>query len=118
MDIKKAVERLKLITGDEREALLHTLCEDAARDIELRLNCEEDERERYAGQLCAATAALALYRLVILDAAQSPDSLTTGSVRAEYRYNQAQAKLYLEQCMRGISAIARDDSFYFGSVRA
>ena len=118
MELQKIMARVRLMTGDERETLLMTLCTDAVREMEGRLCGTEDELESYAGALCAAAAALTVYRLLLLDAAQSPDSLTAGDVRAEFRYNCAQAKLYLEQCMRAVSPVLRDDSFFFGGVRA
>lgn len=116
MDLQQVMERVRLMTGDEREALLMTLCTDAVRELEAMLVCSDDEQAEYAEALCAAAAARAVYKLLLLDAAQSPDSLTAGNVRAEFKYNCAQAKLYLEQCMRVISPILQDDSFYFGGV--
>ena len=117
MDMQKIMARVRLMTGDERETLLMSLCADAVREIENRMCCAEDAEE-YSEALCAAAAALTVYRLLLLDAAQSPDSLMVGNVRAEYRYNCAQAKLYLEQCLRAVSPILQDDSFFFGSVYA
>ena len=116
MDMQKILERVKLITGDDRELLLTALCVDALRETESRLNCTEEEKEANADALCAAAAALAVYRLVLLDAAQSPDSMTTGSVRAEYRYNCAQAEAYLRECLRAVSSLMQDNSFFFGGV--
>lgn len=118
MELQKIMARVRLMTGDERETLLMALCTDAVRELEDRVCCTEEKLSECAEALNAAAAALAVYRLVLLDAAQSPDSVTAGSVRAEFRYNCAQAKLYLEQCMRAVSKIVRDDAFFFGSVRA
>ena len=114
MDMQKILERVKLITGDDRETLLAALCADALRETESRLNCTEEEKEASEDALCAAAAALAVYRLVLLDAAQSPDSVTAGGVRAQYRYNCTQAEAYLRESLRAVSSLMQDDSFFFG----
>lgn len=118
MEMQKILARARLITGDERETLLMALCADAARETESRLCCTEEEKKTHEEALCALAAALAVYRLVLLDAAQSPDSVTAGNVRAEYRYNTAQAKAYMEACMRAVSEFLRDETFFFGGVQA
>lgn len=116
MDMQKILERVKLITGDDREELLTALCTDAVRETESRLCCTEEEKLEKEDALCAAAAALAAYRLVLLDASQSPDSLTAGGMRAQYRYNCTQAQAYLRETMRAVSALMQDDSFFFGGV--
>ena len=116
MDLKKVLARVKVITGDERDALLLTLCGDAVRELQRRVKCDEETCKKYEDDLCAAAAARAVYQLVLLDGAQSPDSMTAGDVRAEYRYNRQQAELYLQQCMRAAAPLLRDDGFWFGGT--
>ena len=116
MDLKKVLARVKVITGDERDTLLLTLCGDAVRELKKRLTCDGETCRKFEDDLCAAAAARAIYQLVLLDGAQSPDSITTGDVRAEYRYNRQQAELYLQQCLRAVSPLLRDDAFWFGGV--
>ena len=117
MDLEQVMARVRLMTEDDREALLMTLCTDAIRMLESRLTCTAEERAAYEPALCAAAAALAVYQLVLLEEASAPDSVTAGDVRAEYGNGSTRALEYCRQCMKQVSPILRDDAFYFGGVR-
>lgn len=118
MDLQQVLARVHVLTSDSREALLTTLCMDAIRSLESRLTGSETDYAAYAEALCAAAAAEVLYQLALVDAAQAPDSLTAGSLKAEYKSTCAQAEAYRRQCLRALSPILQDDGFYFGGVRA
>lgn len=117
MELEKVMARVRLMTEDDREALLMTVCSDAIRMLEAKLNCTAEEKMAYEPALCSAAAAQAMYQIALLDAASSPDSITAGDVRAEYKNGSARALEYYRQCMRQVSPILRDDEFFFGGVR-
>ena len=117
MDLQQVLARVRLMTGDSREALLTTLCMDAIRALESRLIDPKGDHTAYKEALCAAAAAETLYQLALVDAAQAPDSLTAGNLRAEYKTACAQAEAYRRQCFRALSPILREDGFFFGGVR-
>ena len=118
MEIRNVLERLKLLTGDDREALLLMLSGDAVHSLEKRLICTDEEREKYGDALCAAAAANAAYRFWTLEEASSPKSLTAGEVRAEYDSGSEKALIYLKQCEQAVSGLLRDERFYFGTTEA
>ena len=117
MDLQQVLARVHVLTNDSREALLTTLCMDAIRALESRLIDPKADHTAYKEALCRAAAAEVLYQLALVDAAQAPDSLTAGSLRAEYKTSCAQAEAYRRQCFRALSPILREDGFFFGGVR-
>lgn len=84
MEIRNVLERLKLLTNDDREDLLLMLSGDAA------------------------------YQFWLLEEAASPKSLTAGEVRAEFDKGSERALAYAKQCERAVSGLLRDEDFYFG----
>ena len=84
MEIRNVLERLKLLTNDDREDLLLMLSGDAAQRLKARLCCTEAEENAHEEALCAAAAAQAAYQFWLLEEAASPKSLTAGEVRAEF----------------------------------
>lgn len=116
MEIQRILDRVKIMTGDDRDTLLVVLCTDAVRMLEDRLCCTAEEKQKHAEALAAAAAAEVLLQLVLIDAAQSPDRLTAGSVRAEFNAACDRAEAYRKSCMRAVSHLLRDDSFFFGEV--
>lgn len=87
MEIRNVLERLKLLTNDDREDLLLMLSGDAAQ---------------------------AAYQFWLLEEAASPKSLTAGDVRAEFDKGSERALAYAKQCERAVSGLLRDEDFYFG----
>ena len=88
MEIRNVLERLKLLTNDNRENLLLMLSGDAVQRLKARLCCTEEEENAHEEALCAAAAAQAAYQFWLLEEAASPKSLTAGEVRAEFEKNQ------------------------------
>lgn len=117
MDKDAVFTRLSLLTEDDRTALLETLAADAVRMVEQRMTCTQEEAQQHADALTAAAAAFAAYQLALIDAAGSPDSLTTGSVRAEYTTNCMRALEYYKQCAAAVSGLLSDESFCFCGVQ-
>lgn len=118
MDEQQVLERLQLLTEDDRSGLLSVLCADAVRMLSGRLRCTAEEAEANAPALCAAAAAYAAYLLTLLDEALSPDSMTAGEVRAEFKNGSARALAYYRTCEAAVAPLLRDEGFYFGGVRA
>lgn len=116
MRMQTVLDRLKLLTEDDREELLYLLCGDAVRMLEGRLNCEASALAEREDALCAAAAAYAAYQLALIDEAQTPDSVTAGDVRADFKNGSERALAYYRQCRRAVADILRDDDFYFGGV--
>ena len=108
MEIRNVLERLKLLTNDDREDLLLMLSGDAVQRLKARLCCTVEEA------LCAAAAAQAAYQFWLLEEAASPKSLTAGEVRAEFDKGSERALAYAKQCERAVSGVLRDEDFYFG----
>ena len=94
MEIRNVLERLKLLTNDEREDLLLMLSGDAVQRLKARLCCT--------------------YQFWLLEEAASPKSLTAGEVRAEFDKGSERALAYAKQCERAVSGLLRDEDFYFG----
>ena len=103
MEIRNVLERLKLLTNDDREDLLLMLSGDAVQRLKARLCCTVEEENAHEEALCAAAAAQA-----------SPKSLTAGEVRAEFDKGSERALAYAKQCERAVSGLLRDEDFYFG----
>ena len=80
MEIRNVLERLKLLTNDDREDLLLMLSGDAVQWLKARLCCTEEEENAQEEALCAAAAAQAAYQFWLLEEAASPKSLTAGEV--------------------------------------
>lgn len=118
MKLETVLNRLRLLTEDSREELLLLLASDAVGVLSERVIGTAEEITEKEDALCATAAAYAAYQLALLDEAQSPDSVTAGDVRAEYKTGSIKARVYYEQCLRGLSGFLRDDAFYFGGVRA
>lgn len=117
MELEKVMARVRLMTEEDREALLILVCGDAIRMLEGKLCCTAEEKAAYEPALCAAAAAQAMVQIALLDEASSPDSVTAGDVRAEFKNGSVRAMEYYRQCMKEISPILRDDTFFFGGVR-
>ncbi|MGN0478862.1 MAG: hypothetical protein ACI4GO_05480 [Hominenteromicrobium sp.] len=117
MKLETVQNRLRLLTDDDRAELLTLLASDAVRMLSERVAGTAEELAEKEDALCAAAAAYAAYQLALLDEAQSPDSVTAGEVRAEFKTGSEKAQAYYRQCMRELSGILRDDAFYFGGVR-
>lgn len=117
MEIQRILDRVKILTGDDRESLLVVLCTDAARMLEDRLCCTAEEKRQNAEALIAAAAAEVMLQLALIDAAQTPDPFTAGGLRAEYKTACDRAKAYRENCLRTVSHLLQDDSFFFGGVK-
>ena len=94
MEIRNVLERLKLLTNDDREDLLLMLSGDAVQRLKARLCCTVEEENAHEEALCAAAAAQAAYQFWLLEEAASPKSLTAGE--------------------RAVSGVLRDEDFYFG----
>ena len=112
MEIRNVLERLKLLTNDDREDLLLMLSGDAVQRLKARLCCTEEEENAHEEALCAA--AQAAYQFWLLEEAASPKSLTAGEVRAEFDKGSERALAYTKQCERAVSGLLRDEDFYFG----
>ena len=84
MEIRNVLERLKLLTNDDREDLLLMLSGDAVQRLKARLCCTEEEENAHKDALCAAAAAQAAYQFWLLE------------------------------CERAVSGLLRDEDFYFG----
>ena len=113
MEIRNVLERLKLLTNDDREDLLLMLSGDAVQRLKARLCCTVEEENAHEEALCAAAAAQA-YQFWLLEEAASPKSLTAGEVRAEFDKGSERALAYAKQCERAVSGLLRDEDFYFG----
>ena len=97
MEIRNVLERLKLLTNDDREDLLLMLSGDAVQRLKARLCCTVEEENAHEEALCAAAAAQAAYQFWLLEEAASPKSLTAGEVR------------YLQAIMRcGLATLSED----------
>ena len=57
MEIRNVLERLKLLTNDDREDLLLMLSGDAVQRLKARLCCTVEEENAHEEALCAAAAA-------------------------------------------------------------
>ena len=133
MEIRNVLERLKLLTNDDREDLLLMLSGDAVQRLKARLCCTVEEENAHEEALCAApaaqqtvtlydavlqglkaAAAQAAYQFWLLEEAASPKSLTAGEVRAEFDKGSERALAYAKQCERAVSGLLRDEDFYFG----
>lgn len=57
MEIRNVLERLKLLTNDDREDLLLMLSGDAVQRLKARLCCTKEEENAHEEALCAAAAA-------------------------------------------------------------
>ena len=62
MEIRNVLERLKLLTNDDREDLLLMLSGDAVQRLKARLCCTVEEENAHEEALCAAAAAQAAYQ--------------------------------------------------------
>ena len=116
MEIRNVLERLKLLTNDDREDLLLMLSGDAVQRLKARLCCTEAEENAHEEALCEADAAQAAYQFWLLEEAASPRSLTAGEVRAEFDKGSERALAYAKQCERAVSGLLRDEDFYFGAT--
>ena len=96
MEIRNVLERLKLLTNDDREDLLLMLSGDAVQRLKARLCCTVEEENAHEEE------------------AASPKSLTAGEVRAEFDKGSERALAYAKQCERAVSGLLRDEDFYFG----
>ena len=105
MEIRNVLERLKLLTNDDREDLLLMLSGDAVQRLKARLCCTVEEENVHEE---------ALYQFWLLEEAASPKSLTAGDVRAEFDKGSERALAYARQCERAVSGVLRDEDFYFG----
>ena len=121
MEIRNVLERLKLLTNDDREDLLLMLSGDAVQRLKARLCCTVEEENAHEEALCAAAAAQAAYQFWLLEEAASPKSLTAAEVlrllsevRAEFDKGSERALAYAKQCERAVSGVLRDEDFYFG----
>lgn len=54
MEIRNVLERLKLLTNDDREDLLLMLSGDAVQRLKARLCCTKEEENAHEEALCAA----------------------------------------------------------------
>ena len=70
MEIRNVLERLKLLTNDDRENLLLMLSGDAVQRLKTRLCCTEEEENAHEEALCAAAAAQAAYQFWLLEEAE------------------------------------------------
>ena len=59
MEIRNVLERLKLLTNDDREDLLLMLSGDAVQRLKARLCCTVEEENAHEEALCAVAAAQA-----------------------------------------------------------
>ena len=124
MEIRNVLERLKLLTNDDREDLLLMLSGDAVQRLKARLCCTEEEENAHEEALCAAAAAQAAYQFWLLEEAGGVlcedcgvggrVRLTAGEVRAEFDKGSERALAYAKQCERAVSGLLRDEDFYFG----
>ena len=71
MEIRNVLERLKLLTNDDREDLLLMLSGDAVQRLKARLCCTVEEENAHEEALCAAAAAQAAYQFWLLEEAAS-----------------------------------------------
>ena len=72
MEIRNVLERLKLLTNDDREDLLLMLSGDAVQRLKARLCCTVEEENAHEEALCAAAAAQAARTAL---QAKSPEEL-------------------------------------------
>mgnify|MGYP001052112908 CR=1 FL=1 len=138
MEIRNVLERLKLLTNDDREDLLLMLSGDAVQRLKARLCCTVEEENAHEEALCAAAAAQAAYQFWLLEEGLADDDhaayfgeeaggvlckdcgvggrvrLTAGEVRAEFDKGSERALAYAKQCERAVSGVLRDEDFYFG----
>ena len=116
MEIRNVLERLKLLTNDDREDLLLMLSGDAVQRLKARLCCTEEEENAHEEALCAAAAAQAAYQFWLLEdcGVGGRVRLTAGEVRAEFDKGSERALAYAKQCERAVSGLLRDEDFYFG----
>ena len=115
MEIRNVLERLKLLTNDDREDLLLMLSGDAVQRLKARLCCTEEEENAHKEALCAAAAAQAAYQLPSANLQTDLRlTLTAGEVRAEFDKGSERALAYAKQCERAVSGLLRDEDFYFG----
>ena len=114
MEIRNVVERLMVLSNDDREDLLLMLRGEAVQRLKARLCCTEEEENAHEEALCAAAAAQAAYQFWRVVQEASPKSLTAGEVRAEFDKGSERALAYAKQCERAVSGLLRDEGFYFG----
>ena len=81
MEIRNVLERLKLLTNDDREDLLLMLSGDAVQRLKARLCCTVEEENAHEEALCAAAAAQAAYQFLAFGGSSIAESLTAGEVR-------------------------------------
>ena len=113
MEIRNVLERLKLLTNDDREDLLLMLSSDAVQRLKARLCCTEEEENAHEEALCAAAAELPAGSATGEDRL-AMCRLTAGEVRAEFDKGSERALAYTKQCERAVSGLLHDEDFYFG----
>ena len=114
MEIRNVLERLKLLTNDDREDLLLMLSGDAVQRLKARLCCTVEEENAHEEALCAAAAAQAAYHTPPRHEAAAPKTLTAPEARADADKGSESALAYAQQCERAVSGLLRDEDFYFG----
>lgn len=108
--------RFALLAGlaDEEAAKYAVFCEDAMAQV---LQRASDAGEAAQKPLCAAAAALALYRWALARAASEPEEFTAGDVKiGKGRLSPAAAKEMWEQAAAAASPYLRDDDFLFQRI--
>lgn len=122
------VVRLLYLYLDETEAeadegdraLFARLAADGIALLRRRLRPEVD-LDADAGEstaLEAAAAAMAYHQACLLLDAKSPKSLSTGELRAEMPDRSAAAARLMDEKLRAVRHLLKEERFYFGSVRA
>ena len=106
MEIRNVLERLKLLTNDDREDLLLMLSGDAVQRLKARLCCTKEEENAHEEALCAAAAAQAAYQFWLLEEAASPKSLSAGESLWDYAYFTGVSIDRLAENNRHIACIA------------
>lgn len=102
MEIRNVLERLKLLTNDDREDLLLMLSGDAVQRLKARLCCTVEEENAHEEALCAAAAAQAAYQFWLLEEAGIAEKPDGGRCAQRNLTKAAKGALaYAKQCERG-----------------
>lgn len=110
------VRRFALLAGltDTEAEKYAVLCGDAMEQIARRAVKTDGAAENV---LCAAAAALALYRWALARAAAEPQEFTAGSVKIGWGgVSPAAAKEMWEQAAAAAAPCLRDENFWFGGT--
>lgn len=119
LDPKRVKEKLSLILGEpaeEREsALREALCWECGAQAAARVRPElEDGGESFRESLESLAAAMALYRLALMEEALAPESVSGPEIQVKLGSRGEKARRLMEEAEKACAPALGEVGFYFG----